>query len=67
MIWKERAKFLLDEYDLKAFMENVVPTDADQLKKYEADMAKAKRLLLDGVKDHIVHMSLVLWLICIDL
>ena len=56
VIWKERIKFLLDEYDLKTFMDNVVivPTDLDQNKKYKSDMAKAKRLILDGVKDHIV-------------
>ena len=36
----------------------VVPTDPDQLKKYKSDMAKCKRLILDGVKDHIVsHLA----------
>ena len=36
----------------------VVPTDPDQNKKYKSDMEKAKRLILDGVKDHIVlHIS----------
>ena len=56
VIWKERIQFLLDEYDLKTFVVNVVvvPTGPDQLKKYKSDMAKAKRLILDGVKDHIV-------------
>ena len=56
MIWKARITCLLDEYDLKLFMTSMVavPTDPDPLKKYTADMAKAKRLLLDGVKDHIV-------------
>ena len=32
----------------------VVAANPDPLKKYTTDMAKAKRLLLDGVKDHIV-------------
>ena len=32
----------------------VVPTDPDHNKKCKFDMAKAKRLILDGVKDHIV-------------
>ena len=56
VIWKERIKFLLDEYDLVAFVDNVVdvPTNSDQNKKYKSNMAKAKRLILDGVKDHIV-------------
>ena len=30
------------------------PTDADPLKKYKAEMAKAKRMILDGVRDHVV-------------
>ena len=56
VICKERIRFLLDEYDLKGFVDNVVvvPTNLDQNKKYKSDMAKAKRLILDGVNDHIV-------------
>ena len=56
VIWKERIKFLLDEYDLKKFVDNVVivPTNPDKNKKYNSNMEKVKRLILDGVKDHIV-------------
>lgn len=56
MIWKTRITCLLDEYDLKLFVENTVavPINPDQLKQYKADMAKAKRLILDEFKDHIV-------------
>ena len=32
----------------------VVPANPNPLKKYKSDMAKAKRLLPDGVKHHIV-------------
>lgn len=32
----------------------VFPADPDPLGQYKVDMAKEKRLLLDGVKDHIV-------------
>ena len=32
----------------------VEPTYANPLKKYKAEMAKAKQLILDGVKDHVV-------------
>ena len=48
--------FLSDEHDLKAFVENMVaiPTNPDPLKQYKANMVKAIRLILDGVKDHIV-------------
>ena len=31
-----------------------IPTDADQLKEYIKEMAWVKRLILDGVRDHIV-------------
>jgi len=52
--------FFRDEYDLKAYIDNVVevPQDADQLKEYMKEMARAKRLILDGVWDHIVsHLA----------
>ena len=56
VIWKERMKFLLDEHSLKIYVDSVVVVPADQnpLKKYRAEMAKAKRMILDGVKDHAV-------------
>ena len=48
--------FLLDEHALKTYVDSVVavPVDADPLKKYQAEMTKAKRMILDGVKDHVV-------------
>lgn len=48
--------FLLDEHALKTYVDNmvVVPADADLLKKYWPKMAKAKIMILDGVKDHVV-------------
>lgn len=48
--------FLLDEYGLKSYIENVVAVsqDADTLKEYRKEMARAKWLILDGVWDHIV-------------
>ena len=48
--------FLLDEHALKTYVDNVVvvPADVDLLKKYKAQMAKTKRMILDGVKDHVV-------------
>jgi len=56
VIWKARISFLLDEHALKTYVDNmvVVPADANLLKKYRAEMAKSKRIILDGVKDHVV-------------
>lgn len=47
---------LLDEHDLKMYVDSVVavPADADLLKKYKAEMAKTKQLIHDGVRDHVV-------------
>ena len=47
---------LLDEHFLKTYVDSVVvvPADPDPLKKYRANMVKAKRMILDGVKDHVV-------------
>ena len=55
-IRKARMTFLLDEHALKMYVDNVMaePQDVDPLKKYKAEMAKAKRMILDGVKDHVV-------------
>lgn len=53
--------FLLDEYSLKMYAKRVIAqlTDVDQLANYNMEMAKAKRLILDGVRDHIVsHVAI---------
>jgi len=57
VIWKARMSFLLDEHALKTYVDSVVvvPTDANLLKKYRVRMAKAKRMILDGVKDHVIY------------
>ena len=56
VIWKVRISCLLDEHDLKTYVDSVVAVLADpgSLKKYKVEMVKAKRLILDGVRDHIV-------------
>ena len=55
-IWKARASFLLDYHDLKTYIVSVVvePRNANQLKAYKKEMAKAKRQILDEVRDHVV-------------
>lgn len=60
VIWKAKISFPLDEPGMKTYAENVVAvsTDADQLREYKKEMEKAKRMILDGVWDHIVsHIS----------
>ena len=60
VIWKARISFLLDEHYLKHFIDNaqVEPVDVAPLWAFKKNMAKAKRLILDGVRDDIVsHIS----------
>lgn len=56
VIWKARISYLLDEHDLKMYVSIVVVVhvDANPLKKYKDDMVKTKRIVLDGVRDHVV-------------
>ena len=56
VIWKARILSVLDEHRINHIIESTVavPVDADSLKKYEEAQAKAKRLIMDGVKDHVV-------------
>lgn len=55
-IWKARMTFFLDEFGQKTYAENVVaiPTDQQRLVNYNKEMAKAKRIILDGFRDHII-------------
>jgi hypothetical protein len=56
--WKERMIFLLQENELWEIVENnathpvVVPTDATLLTTYTKKSIKAKRIILDAIKDH---------------
>jgi len=56
VIWKAKMSFLLGEYGMKAYIDNVVvvPEDVDQLKEFRKEMVKANQLILDGVWDHII-------------
>lgn len=56
VIWKTKILVVLEEYDLEAYVKSVVdvPVDNDQKKKYKAKQGKAKRLILNGVRDHVV-------------
>ena len=56
VIWKTKILVVLEEYDLEAYVNSVVvvPADNDQKKKYKAEQGKPKRLILNGVQDHVV-------------
>jgi len=56
VIWKTKILVVLEEYDIEAYVKSVlaVPANNDQ-KKYKAEQGKAKRCILDGVRDHVVH------------
>ena len=54
--WKDRMEAVLDDNGLKEFIEAEVPKpiDAAQVEAWQKKMEKCRRILLEGVKDHIV-------------
>ena len=58
--WKERTIFLLEEVQLWDIVNNtqnnifIVPTDATLLAKFKKKNVKAKRIILDAIKDHVI-------------
>ena len=58
--WKERIVLLLQECELWDIVENsqtnpvTVPTDATLLAAYTKKNVKAKRIILDAIKDHVI-------------
>lgn len=54
--WKDRVTLLLEEFELWSITKEVVtiPTDLDALIEYNRNNVKAKRILLDAVKDHLI-------------
>eukprot|EP00253_Pinus_taeda_P033649 PITA_33649 len=54
--WKDRMEAVLDGNGLKEFIDVEVPkpTDAAQFEAWQKKTAKCRRILLEGVKDHIV-------------
>ena len=57
VIWKPRILSVLDRHCIKAFALRrvAIPVDPIANEKYEEAMAKAKSIILDGVKDHVVQ------------
>lgn len=56
IVWKAMILSVLDRNHLKHFFLNTitVPVDLDENEEYQEVMARAKRIILDGVKDHVV-------------
>eukprot|EP00253_Pinus_taeda_P030443 PITA_30443 len=54
--WKDRMEVVLDDNGLKEFIDADVPkpTDAAQVVDWQKKTAKCQRILLEGVRDHIV-------------
>jgi len=54
--WKDHMEVVLEDNGLKDFIDQEVPklTNATQLEKWKKCVARARRILLEGVRDHIV-------------
>ena len=58
--WKVRITAVLKEWKIWSFASTVMmkPTDKDELAEFEALEARAQRVILDGVKDHLIpHLA----------
>ena len=54
--WKSRVLLILEENDLLKFMNENVPEPKDEAKKaqWKKKNARARRILVDSVKDHLI-------------
>jgi hypothetical protein len=56
--WKDRMEAVLEDNGLKGYIDNDVPkpdaTETTNLDAWKKKVVKARRILLEGVKDHIV-------------
>jgi hypothetical protein len=56
--WKDKMEAILEENGLKEFIDKDVPktdvADAANLDSWKTKVAKARRILLEGVRDHVV-------------
>jgi hypothetical protein len=55
--WKYIVTLLLEEHELDKFIiEEVQEPQGDEAKaKYKKDMVRAKRIIADSIKDHLIH------------
>jgi hypothetical protein len=54
--WKYRIGFILEENDLARFVKNEVsePDDAAEKTKHQKETIRAKRILANSIKDHLI-------------
>lgn len=54
--WKERIVLLLEEHELWDIVEKtiIVPTNSTLLAAFNKRNVKAKRIILDAIKDHVI-------------
>ena len=54
--WKYRIWIILEENDLEMFINGVVsePKEDEAKEKYKKDMIRAKRIIADLIKDHLI-------------
>ena len=54
--WKDRMEVVLEDNGLKDLIDQEFskPTDATQLVEWKKCVARSRRILLEGVRDHIV-------------
>ena len=58
--WKYRVMLILEEHDLEGFIEADTPEpEEDEAKeKHKKSLIKAKRIIADSIKDHLIpHVS----------
>ena len=58
--WKVRITIVLKELRVWSFTNSVMtkPTNKDELEEFEALEARPQRIILDGVKDHLIpHLA----------
>ena len=58
--WKYRVMLILEENNLEGFIEEDIPEpEGDEAKaKHKKSMVKAKRIIADSIKDHLIpHVS----------
>jgi hypothetical protein len=55
-VWKYKIRLILEENDLANFIkENVPEPEEDATKvKYKKDMVRAKRIIANSIKDHLI-------------
>ena len=58
--WKYRVMLILEEHDLEGFIEaEILEPEEDEAKaKHKKNLIKAKRIIADSIKDHLIpHVS----------